>query len=1157
MRRCPALVLGLTVFVSGAGALGAPPPNDLCTTAIALTVGNPVAGTTVEAKNDYRLPDGACFGGIGQTPLPGAGLDVVYRFTAPEAGAYSIRVTGTGSGSDVLLYVAPTCPTTGTPPLPVTSCLAAANRTGAGGAEETPCVSLGAGQSVYAYVDEGSSTAGTPFTVEVDRCTAAQEPSETPASAVPLACGIEGSIGSAADVDMFLLGVPAPGSRAFAVVDGVAANSGDFDLRVTTASDALEYDDADNDTRHGALAPNIAGRSLTGSFAYLRVDHRTGVPSEPYRLYSAVHAPESPTVETEPNDSIAQASSSPKNYFQGALSGTTDADYFRFTVAAGDLVVLGLDADPGRNLTPIEPALALLDGASTVLASADDPNAGSNNTPGTGNLGATTPHSPGEAIVYRARTAGTLYARVTGPAGDYVLSVALNCRTLPGADLAVAKAAFPSCVGPGGTLTFTITATNVGTTVARNVVVTDPLPAGVTLVSATPSQGGCRGATTVVCHLGQINGGASATVTLVTTANTSSTIVNTARVSADSADGNAANDSATTTTNGPCDDASVCTTNDACSGGVCTGTPIDCSDTNPCTDDVCIPATGCSHPFNTAPCNDGNVCTTGDACSGGVCAGAPADCSDGNPCTDDACVTPSGCTHSFNNGPCDDGNSCSTGDRCSGGACRGGSCHGTCTGGWECAQDRYEQCVCVEPAVPCGGAGPSCEGECPDGKVCSSGGGTGPCTCTDLPPCGSAEAPECAGACATGSLCTASDAPAGPPCACDPVVPACEGTTAPTCGGACPAGFVCGTAGTTCRCLPGTLSCAGSAAPQCGGACPAGQACRPDASSGLCVCAILDVSCSGAAAPACGGRCPGENERCVPGAGSTCTCAEPECALRPFPECGGTCPGGGACRPDTSAGSCVCDPGTTPCTASAAPACGGTCPAGQACELGSNGFCFCATDEVPCAAAAFPTCAGACPGDDVCATGAGGACVCKPPVPTCGSAAAPACAGTCADGFACEPTIDGAACECRGLPVDCGDAAAPLCNGDCPLGTMCLPAGGGRCACSTCASAAPSANVEIRFATRQRLEWFDLDCATAYDVYRRIGPLGDANHDGLADDYGTCVAPGIANSFFDDTLTPPARGLFAYLVTGENAAGEGALGTTSAGVPRPNRAPCP
>ena len=83
------------------------------------------------------------------------------------------------------------------------------------------------------------------------------------------------------------------------------------------------------------------------------------------------------------------------------------------------------------------------------------------------------------------------------------------------ADVSLTKEAAPDPVTAGNDLTYTITATNDGPSDAQDVTVTDPLPAGTSFVSATPSQGACSGTTTVTCELGTLADGASATITLV------------------------------------------------------------------------------------------------------------------------------------------------------------------------------------------------------------------------------------------------------------------------------------------------------------------------------------------------------------------------------------------------------------------------------------------------------------------------------------------------------------------------------------------------------------------------------------------------------------------------------------------------------------------
>ena len=66
-------------------------------------------------------------------------------------------------------------------------------------------------------------------------------------------------------------------------------------------------------------------------------------------------------------------------------------------------------------------------------------------------------------------------------------------------DLSITKADSPDPVQVNNNLTYTITVNNNGPQAAAGVQVTDPLPAGVNLVSATPDQGTCSGTSTVTC----------------------------------------------------------------------------------------------------------------------------------------------------------------------------------------------------------------------------------------------------------------------------------------------------------------------------------------------------------------------------------------------------------------------------------------------------------------------------------------------------------------------------------------------------------------------------------------------------------------------------------------------------------------------------------
>lgn len=426
-----------------------PPANDSCASPTALTLNTPVNGTTLAALNDYQLSGSACFTGVGQTASTATGRDVVYSFIAPTAANYSFRVTGYDFNKNLVLYVASTCPA-GLPPVTVGSCLGAANRDPASTAEEVKCLALAASQQVFVFVDENALTAGTGFTIEVTRCDQEAEPNNTPGTANTVTLpvmGTEGSMSPAGDVDFYALGTVAAGSRVFAMVDGVAANAEDFDLRLTTTTDTLQYDDNSNDAQFGSGSPNIDGTPTPNSATslFLRVNNLAGAASEPYRLYAVVQPPGSnpgcnncsATTETEPNNKLDQANAAANNYFYGNLSGpapSTDVDVYRFLAQAGTLVYLGLDADPLRNNTPINAQLELVDSAGASLMLVNDVHQVSSTTSGAGSLTATTPFSPGEALVYRVATSGTYYAKVsignssagsTG-AGDYLLSISAS-----------------------------------------------------------------------------------------------------------------------------------------------------------------------------------------------------------------------------------------------------------------------------------------------------------------------------------------------------------------------------------------------------------------------------------------------------------------------------------------------------------------------------------------------------------------------------------------------------------------------------------------------------------------------------------------------------------------------------------------------------------
>jgi hypothetical protein len=118
----------------------------------------------------------------------------------------------------------------------------------------------------------------------------------------------------------------------------------------------------------------------------------------------------------------------------------------------------------------------------------------------------------------------------------------------------------------------------------------------------------------------------------------------------------------------PCDDHNACTSADQCFFGYCSGTPINyCDDYNDCTVDGCDPDVGCTHQPGTpgGPCNDFDPCTIGDTCGEYYCLpGTPIDCSDGDPCTNDSCEFGRGCLNSPSPGIACNADACTIGGYC-------------------------------------------------------------------------------------------------------------------------------------------------------------------------------------------------------------------------------------------------------------------------------------------------------------------------------------------------------------------------------------------------------------------------------------------------------------------------------------------------------------
>ncbi|HXU31496.1 MAG TPA: ExeM/NucH family extracellular endonuclease, partial [Thermoanaerobaculia bacterium] len=142
------------------------------------------------------------------------------------------------------------------------------------------------------------------------------------------------------------------------------------------------------------------------------------------------------------------------------------------------------------------------------------------------------------------KTASTEQDLVTG---NNAASVVLNPAT-PQIDLGLTKITMQEPAAAGLNFSYVIEVTNLSVGTATGVSVSDTLPAGVTLISATSSQGSCTGTTTVTCTVGTLLGGGSATINLVVMKTVGGTVVNTAMVTGAQSDPNSANNTNGVTT---------------------------------------------------------------------------------------------------------------------------------------------------------------------------------------------------------------------------------------------------------------------------------------------------------------------------------------------------------------------------------------------------------------------------------------------------------------------------------------------------------------------------------------------------------------------------------------------------------------------------------
>jgi uncharacterized repeat protein (TIGR01451 family) len=104
--------------------------------------------------------------------------------------------------------------------------------------------------------------------------------------------------------------------------------------------------------------------------------------------------------------------------------------------------------------------------------------------------------------------------------------------TAPPKNLKVSQTA-PSGVQADSSVAYTVTVTNPATTDQTNVKLTDTTPANAQSISASPSTGTCSGTAPIICQLGTLAAGTSATVTVNATPIQPPTALNGAAVSSD------------------------------------------------------------------------------------------------------------------------------------------------------------------------------------------------------------------------------------------------------------------------------------------------------------------------------------------------------------------------------------------------------------------------------------------------------------------------------------------------------------------------------------------------------------------------------------------------------------------------------------------------
>ena len=270
----------------------------------------------------------------------------------------------------------------------------------------------------------------------------------------------------------------AVGASATINVSATIVAAGAFDNAAAAVGVEPDPNTTNNDdsSGNGGVAPPSADVSLVKTLT-------TGGPFAPGQsvAFTLVVANAGPSTAT-----TVQVTDTPANLTVTGVSGACAA--LPCTIAS-----IASGASVTVNVTATIVAAGAFDNSATALASEPDPNL-VNNTDPSGNGGVAVP------------PASSADVRVT--------------KTISG----------PIVVGQP--FDYTVLVVNGGPSTATSVTVTDVLPPGFSLISATSTQGTCSGTTTVTCSIGTMALNATATVTIRGTATQPGSYANTATVTA-------------------------------------------------------------------------------------------------------------------------------------------------------------------------------------------------------------------------------------------------------------------------------------------------------------------------------------------------------------------------------------------------------------------------------------------------------------------------------------------------------------------------------------------------------------------------------------------------------------------------------------------------